>query len=200
MSTRDDIEHLISQLPRLRHDYERKAIPPSGLYFFFEDTEEDNQIVRVGTHQKTGGLPSRLRKHFKGTRRVSVFRRHLGSTVLFGDDRLDRWMDRKAEEMPDVESEVSRILFEHFEFSVLFVDDMRECQATEAALIGALAREARMSDQWRGLRAARPAIRLSGLWNVDRIDCTDSVDLDRLERLVTRTCAGDLGPGSPARS
>jgi hypothetical protein len=192
-SIRDDVERLISRLPRLRHDYDPKTIAPSGLYFFFEDTEPQWQIVRVGTHRSDGGLPRRLRRHFKGTRRVSVFRRHLGSVVLFGDERLDRWMERKAEPMPDVEAEVSRILRDHFEFSVLFVGGMEERFQLEAALIGALARQPRMSPDWRGRCAARSAIRQTGLWNVERIDHAGPVDLNRLQELVDRTNSGNLG-------
>jgi hypothetical protein len=200
MHSRDQIEKLVASLPKLRVYYHPSDIPPSGLYFFFEDSEPRQQIVRVGTHRADGGLCRRIRHHFKGNRRGSVFRWHLGSTVLFEDDRLDRWMDRQSDKMPDVEIEVSRILRDHFEFSVLFVEDMSERLRTEAALIGALAREPRMSDQWRGLRAARPVIRQTGLWNVDRVDFTEPVDLDRLEELVKRTCAGEFGIGDRVRS
>lgn len=186
MPSRREIEVLISRLPRLRCGYDRAVIPSSGLYFFFEDTESPDQIVRVGTHRADGGLRRRLRHHFRGNRRDSVFRRHLGSAVLFDDNRLADWMDRKSAKLPDVEAEVSRILCDHFEFSVLFVEDMHDRLKTEAALIGALAREPRMSDQWRGLRAARPVIHQAGLWNVDRVDSSDPVDLDKIEHWVQR--------------
>jgi hypothetical protein len=43
-----------------------------------------------------------------------------------------------------------------------------------------------MSDQWRGLRAARPVIHQAGLWNVDRVDSSDPVDLDKIEHWVQR--------------
>jgi hypothetical protein len=193
VSVRDDIETLIARLPRLRHDVERTAIPPSGLYFFFEDSEPRDQIVRVWTHRSDGGLRRRLRHHFKGNRRGSVFRRHLGSAVLYDDERLEQWMDRGADKMPDVEVAVSRILFEHFEFSVMSVADLEERFQLEAALIGALAREPRMSPDWRGRRAAREAIRQTGLWNVERIDHIGSVDLNRLQELVDWTNSGPLG-------
>ena len=50
----------------------------------------------------------------------------------------------------------------------------------EKALIGMLARETRMSEAWLGRRAAAPAIRASGLWNVHHFAAVEPVDFRQL--------------------
>jgi hypothetical protein len=197
LATREQIERLIAMLPRLGYGFDTGAIPTSGLYFFFEETEPPDQIVRIGTHLPDGRLRKRLSLHFgrvgtlDGNRRVSVFRRHLGGALLHGDARQSRWLDRSSGKMPDVEMEVSQILRTRFEFSVLSVPERDERLAVERALIGTLARDTRMSEAWLGQRAAAAAVRQSGLWNVEHVTAVEPVDLLRLTQLVERTLKGE---------
>ena len=77
----------------------REAIPPSGVYLFFDPREprlrniNQLRIVRVGTHGVASGskatLRDRMRTHFGttaggGNHRSSVFRLHIGRSMIEG--------------------------------------------------------------------------------------------------------------------
>jgi hypothetical protein len=173
---------LVASLPRHDHTFARADLPANGLYLFFErgETVEVNgrlfdRIVRVGTHRGDGRLPKRLRQHFGGNRRGSVFRMHLGGAILRrddpGDPRLAAWVGDRGVRMPETESVVSLTLQEWFSFCCVRVDDPAERLNLERGLIALLALNplGPLSGAWLGRDAVHPAIRSSGLWNTQHV-------------------------------
>src|SRR5262245_14830124 len=101
------LHELVAALPRFDHRFARSDLPANGIYFFFEldesvqiDTRATDRIVRVGTHRGDGRLPKRLRQHFAGNRRGSVFRMHLGGSLMSRDNpndpRLATWIGARG--------------------------------------------------------------------------------------------------------
>ncbi|MGH2548103.1 MAG: hypothetical protein ACRDHN_01855 [Thermomicrobiales bacterium] len=187
----------MSRLPIIKNlAFAASDLPRNGIYFFYE-LGEGERIVRVGTHKGNARFYDAVRTHygtrrsFRAWRRTSEFRYHLGAALLNRDQdpQIAEWLDRKGERMREVEAEVTELLHETFTFRVLSVDDLHERLALERALIGTLSATPTMSEEWLGLHAINPAIRKSGLWNVDHIGATDPIDLGRLSELIQQTPA-----------
>lgn len=190
-----DLENELARLPLVSDlSFAARDLPRNGIYFLYEQGEGE-RIVRAGTHKGNARLYDRLRSHYgtrrshRAWRRTSVFRYHLGAALLNRgqDPRIAEWLDRKGERMREVEAEVTELLHSTFTFRVLSVDDLGERLALERALIGVLSANPRMSEEWLGRYAIDPAIRTSGLWNVDHIDATDPLDFHRLNELIQQT-------------
>jgi len=195
------IHAVVDNLPRLDQTFARSDIPRDGIYLLFEDGEttlvggqQVDRIVRVGTHRVDGRLSTRLRHHFSGNRRSSVYRLHLGGALLAREDsadpRLTPWLDRHGTRMPDVEEWVSHVLRVNFRFVCFPVATPVERLSLERGLIAALAQQplGSPSDQWLGRHARHPTIRRSGLWNTQGVDALPLTDVE-LER-VTELIAG----------
>ncbi|CAN5641138.1 hypothetical protein BH09CHL1_BH09CHL1_15860 [soil metagenome] len=190
-----DLENELVRLPLVSDfSFAARDLPRNGIYFFYEQGEGE-RIVRVGTHKGNARLYDRIRSHYgtrrshRAWRRTSVFRYHLGAALLNRDQdpQIAEWLDRKGERMREVEAEATELLHSTFTFRVLSVDDLEERLALERAMIGALSATPTMSEEWLGLYAINPAIRKSGLWNVDHIGATDSLDFSRLSDLIEQT-------------
>jgi hypothetical protein len=134
-----------------------------------------DRIVRVDTHRADGRLRRRLRQHFRGNRRASVFRRHLGTALIqvgdLSDGTLEQLAVDPAAKIQELEASISRVLEERFSFACFRVDDCANRLRLEAGLIGLLAQHplALPSDTWLGHRAERPEIGASGLWNTQHV-------------------------------
>jgi hypothetical protein len=159
-----------------------QALPPDGIYFFFEEGEEPPEgprIVRVGINESNGRFPDRLRSHFRGSRNSSVFRRHLGTALLrkegYSEASVKLWLQNDTETAGDralvdeIEAAVSRMLEERFSFSWIPVPEAADRQLLEAWLISALAVGplAEPSPEWLGRWSPSSKIVQSGLWNVE---------------------------------
>jgi hypothetical protein len=190
-----DLEHELARLPLVSDlSFAARDLPRNGIYFLYEQGEGE-RIVRVGTHKGNARLYDRIRSHYgtrrshRAWRRTSVVRYHMGAALLNRDQdpRIAEWLDRKGERMREVEADVTELLHSTFTFRVLRVDDLGERLALERALIGTLSAAPTMSEEWLGLHAINPAIRASGLWNVDHIGATDPLDHARLRELIERS-------------
>ncbi len=196
---------LIQHLPKRDWRVASGELPRNGIYLFFERGEmvevggrTCERIVRVGTHKKDGRFRSRIRDHYGpysslgGSRKGSVFRKHLGGALLrrtdLEDVRLDNWLARVGE-FPEVEAEVSRVLRDDFSFVCFPVENEEERLGLESRLIGLLAQypTGMPSGAWLGRHAKDGTIRQSGLWNVREVDA-DPLTVDLLERI--RVLAG----------
>lgn len=193
------VHNLLLGTPRLNTSADKRALPADGLYVFFERGEFVNvgdrhieRIVRVGTHRKDGRFPGRIRDHFSGNSRASVFRRHLGGALLARDDphdlRIDPWMSGTRPDFPEVEERVGQELREQFTFCAIPVAHASEGLRLERGLIALLAQEplGPPSRAWLGRHALRPEIRDSGLWNTQHLKAKplDDAGLARLRDLV----------------
>jgi len=206
----------------------REDIPVSGVYFFFEPTElrSDDpsklRVVRVGTHGVSKGsratLRDRLRAHLGtedgGNHRTSIFREHLGESYLNHEGRLSEvpsWGNKGAisEKALLLEEEVEKWVSKYIRTMFLLwvavegEADKRGARATIeknaiALLSGGVVQLHPPSADWLGKWSTRPAVRSSGLWNVQHThDIYRSEFLDSLEGLVDSTVVSQNQP--PAR-
>lgn len=177
----------------------RDGWPSRGVYFFFEPGEVRSdgspRVVRVGTHGLTAGSKStlwgRLSQHRgrtsgSGNHRGSVFRLHVGAALIARGDvvPVGTWGQRSnaPRVVREAEAAVEQAVSAHLAaMTVLWVPVDDEPGASsdrgriEAGAIGVLSRRSNPladppSPEWLGNYAARPAIRDSGLWNVNHVD------------------------------
>lgn len=177
----------------------RDGWPARGVYFFFEPGEiradGSPRVVRVGTHGLTAGSKStlwgRLSQHRgrtsgRGNHRGSVFRLHVGAALIARGDvvPVETWGHRPSapRDVREAEAAIEQAVTAHLgAMQVLWVPVDDEPGATshrgriEAGAIAALSRLSNPATDppsrgWLGNYAARPAIRGSGLWNVNHVD------------------------------
>jgi hypothetical protein len=195
------LHSLIVSLPRFSGEFGRSSIPQNGIYFFFESGERveidgafTERIVRVGTHLGTGNLPGRLKKHYSGKRRTSVFRRHVGGAILAKQDAeknlISTWTRNKSVPMPELELEVDNFFRQSLTFSCVQVIDAKERIYLEGRLIGLLSTRplGSPSSDWLGHHSIPDEIRNSGVWNRMHVGgvALEWSDFDRLSVLALR--------------
>lgn len=190
------IQDLLRELPRYCADFAATSLPRNGIYFFFENGEtfEDrDRIVRAGTHTGDGRLPKRLKLHYCGTARRSVFRRNVGNALVRAG--LIEGISRDAaplnsdQSRSDIEAAITARFAEEFSFAVVRVDDMVDRLRLEAGLIATLSMNpvASPSANWLGLHSTVSAIRSSGLWNKNHVGGIQLAGADfELLRTLTR--------------
>lgn len=197
----------LATLPLLHAPSENRV--QDGLYFFYEHGEESThgpvgRIVRVGNHPRSdGSLGRRLRQHYSGRKNGSAFRRLLGGALIRvrepsspclapgpGRGHWERQGDPVCGLCAPMESQVSRVLQEHFAFRCVSIPQRAERNRLEAAIIGTLARcgICRPSSGWLGLAAYSDAVRGAGLWNSQFVDAPGLTEVD-LAILVERVVA-----------
>ena len=147
----------------------KEVDPPktSGIYIMWDIKE--NRIVRIGSATKS--LLDRLNRHFKRTKRVSVFRKLVGDALIIRDNLggLD-WNDRDTK-YPDIEKEVTKYLEENIKFYLCEITDKKEVLAAEKAFIVLLSLyyktigQSRINANWLGKNSSRDKVKNSGLWN-----------------------------------
>ena len=173
---------------RFNHVFDKKSLPSSGIYLFFEkgekitiDNREYDRIVRVGTHVKDGNFPGRIRQHYSGNKNGSVFRKHLGGAIIRKENldypRLSDWLKQKGSTYKDIEEKVSQYLRDNFTFVCFKVTEKDDRLTLESALIALLSQYplGKPSQTWLGRHAFSPIIRYTGLWNTRE---TDKMPLD----------------------
>ena len=196
----------------------RDGWPTHGIYLFFEPGEvrEDGQtprITRVGTHALTATskttLWNRLAQHRGslagtnpggGNHRGSIFRLHVGTALIARDHRTDapRWGQGSSAPrgVRDTEVAVEQAVSCHIRSMPLLwlaVEDRHDRAFIERDLIALLSNTDRPaidppSTGWLGHHADRPAIRTSGLWNVQHTDRhPNGGGLDRFAALIERS-------------
>jgi hypothetical protein len=178
-------------MPRLKFPFERKDIPPNGIYVLFEKGEiahGTDRIVRIGTHTGEKQLPSRLFQHFmKENKDRSIFRKNIGRALLKknSDPFLAKWeLDLTTtrarerylasidiEKQMEVEKVVSKYIQENFTFVTLQVDEKEKRLDLESKTIStvSLCGECRASEHWLGNYSPLEKIRKSGLWLVNEL-------------------------------
>ena len=216
-----ELETRVGGRRRLRESRGRMGWPSRGVYFFFEDREvrEDGtspRVVRVGTHALTETsrttLWQRLAQHRGnvagtspggGNHRGSIFRRHVGSALLAGDqwppEIRGTWgigssgdAITKIGEYP-LERAVSAYIG-NMPFLWLDVDDAPG-SASHRGLIerGSIRLLSNFGKSpidppslgWLGRQAPSPHVQASGLWNVRHVDEVQEEEfLETLRRRV----------------
>lgn len=169
------------------------------------------RVVRVGTHALTGGsrvtLWQRLQMH-KGTpdggsHHRSVFRLHVGGALLarggFPPEIMETWgrgSSSGSDEVRRTERPLERAVSAYIgamPFLVLAADDEPGPASVrgyiERNAIGLLSTVGLAADppspEWLGRDCPHPAVRGSGLWNVDQVgEASHPAFLDTIEALV----------------
>lgn len=194
------------------------SLPQKGVYFFFDPDERTvfsdklPRLVRIGTHAISMGskatLRNRLRTHLgtyqgTGNHRGSVFRLHVGQSIISRDGRqteFPNWgkgqsADRKIVKQEDaLEREVSDYISKLLVLYIPIDDDAGK--ASMRAVIEhhmiALMTEDRSyleeaSASWLGRWSSRPEISTSGLWNVRSVgDRADIKIVEVADRLLSK--------------
>ncbi len=200
--------------------------PLRGVYFLFEDNElrlfdsSMHRLVRIGTHAVTAksksSLWNRIRTHRgsldgKGNHRSSVFRLHVGSSIInkYGlHEKYPEWgrgqsadRDIRSSEA-DLENSVSEYLSK---LTLLWLDiadnpsprsDRAYIEQNSIALISGNFKPIDIaSEKWLGNFCSNEAVRKSGLWNVNHTgDGFDSSFIDVLDEYIDITVGGKTPP------
>jgi len=179
------------------------SIPSDGLYFFYEEGEVNGhtgrpRIVRVGNHpRRSGGLRSRLRNHYSGSKNGSVFRRYLGGAILRrsdpnhpclqpgpGQGHWEKQDAKPCEICQPIEKAVSDLLRTRFRFRCVAIPERSTRNRFEEGIIAALCRcpYCKPSSSWLGHDAYSPDVRSSGLWNANFVRAGRPLKLSELEQ------------------
>jgi hypothetical protein len=191
MSICSQLHPVFNQLPHHHFPFDEKKIPLNGIYILFEKGEiahNTNRIVRVGTHNGDGRLPSRLKSHFiKENKDRSIFRKNIGRALLNkeSDPFLEQWeldlTSREAKEnhknivdfgkQKQIERQVTQCIQQNFWFVVFPIDKRKDRLFWESRIISTVSRcnECRPSENWLGLHSPKDKIRESGLWLVNEL-------------------------------
>ncbi len=181
------IHEMLAGLRRHCSGFHAADLPENGIYFFYESGEVfegGDRIVRVGTHTGEDRLPKRLRLHYRGSARTSVFRRNVGKAlVAAGDSQItpELLTSLEPKTFPVVlEQEISHYFEANFSFSVIPVDKKDDRLRLEAGLIASLGRErwVSASEHWLGRSSPVDAICSSGLWNRNHVGGSPLSDTD----------------------
>jgi hypothetical protein len=199
----------------------RKDLPASGVYFFFEPGEarahnaEVPRVVRVGTHGVSRGSESTLRDrlrthlgtHDGGNHRTSIFRLHIGESYLN--------RERSREEVPTwggppptskhgllAEKQIEMWVSEYLrKMSVLWLPvpgksskfaDRAVLERNCISLLSGIPIPIDPpSSSWLGRWSSRPAVRRSGLWNIQHTSAKyHAAFLAELDRLIEAPDSG----------
>ena len=190
----------------LRDCTARTGWPARGVYFFFEPGE-----VRIGTNAPTGGSKVTLRQRLQmhkgipdgGSHHRPVSRLHVGAALLArggsppGIGRTwSRGSSSGSDEVRAVERPLEKVVSEYIgamPFLVAAADDEPGPESIRGyiernaiALLSGMGLEVDPpSPEWLGRACPHPAVRSSGLWNVDHVgDLYAPGSLDRRAELV----------------
>ena len=191
MNICSQLHTVFNQLPHHHFPFDEKRIPLNGIYILFEKgkiAHNTNRIVRVGTHNGDGRLPSRLKSHFiKENKDRSIFRKNIGRALLnkASDPFLEQWeldiTSREAREnyqnkvdnnkQKQVEHQVSEHIQQNFWFVVFPITKKEDRLFWESRIISTVSwcNECRPSENWIGLHSPKEKIRESGLWLVNEL-------------------------------
>ena len=187
------------------HSTPPERLPLNGIYFFFEVGEkawiaqrEGGRMVRVGINTTENRFRERIGLHFGnlqdlgGSRKSSVFRKHVGGALLrregHSEEALQAWHDESAPADRRTEEAVSRYMRANLTFAWKEVPQEQLRKHLEIRLIALLAQYSPCppSADWLGRHAMSEVIRRTGLWNVQHTggEPATADDLRRLRDLA----------------
>jgi hypothetical protein len=204
-----ELHLLVNLLPHHHFPFNEQKIPSNGIYILFEKgevTHDTNRVVRIGTHNGDGNLPSRLKSHFiKENKDRSIFRKNIGRAILnkANDSFLEQWeLDLTSREakvnlqhkvdlikQKMIKRQVTEFIQKNFWFAVFPVEKREDRLLWESKIISTVSRcvECRPSENWLGLYSPKDKIRESGLWNVNELynQPLSAEEFEKLKRIVS---------------
>ena len=191
------IHEFFNSLNRYSFPYDKKELEEitdkNGLYILFEKGEKFNnndRIVRIGSHDSNDRLIKRLRDHFLSKKqRKSIFRKHIGRCFLIDekDNYLDIWNKpfnkiadkEKYKDIVDLEYEqqYEELITAHIRTNLSFavipkVYKKYDRDRLEEGLIASLAQsDLKISSaNWLGNKHPDIRIRQSKIWNIEYLN------------------------------
>lgn len=142
-------------------------VPKNGVYIMFENNElghDGERIVRIGINSQQDRLPQRIKTHFTGTVRRSIFRKHIGSCL-------------KDVPPESLENEISTYIRNNISFVIIEVNDKTQRESLEKELISTISKcnECSCSPNWLGKYCKSEKISKGKLWNVTFLNNPDTL-------------------------
>lgn len=210
-----ELHQLFSGLKRYKFPLsaeDRKEIPANGIYIFFEEGEEFNnleRVVRVGTHDGENQLLSRLEEHITHNKNRSIFRKNIGRCFLNKNNNpyLNIWdIDTTSKQNKakyshkidtsfeaDLEQEITQYLTENMSFCVFKVEGgKKQRNFWEAKIIATLAQSDAfrnsISKNWLGKHSPKKNIANSGLWLIEGLksEPLTQKEFDELKKIILK--------------
>ncbi len=156
----DKLYELLRTNTRYNGQSDLNSIPLNGVYVMYEKGELNDgkeRIVRIGINEQQDCLRERIRSHYKGTIRRSVFRKHIGGSLS------------NKNGSPATEQQISEYIQENISFTVIEESDKSIREQLEKMLIATVANDTQTtpSENWLGKYCPAPKISHGKLWNVN---------------------------------
>lgn len=186
------LHQLFNSLHRFHFVNEKNVVLPSnGIYIFFEKGENYvtpegeilDRIVRIGTHKVDGRLFERLKNHFKGSVKSSVFRKCVAECL-----QVKEYKNKISEKI--TETDISKYMQENFSFVVFEVKTKTERLKWEYKLIQTISKavflgEITPSEKWLGKFSPINEITKGGLWQKEGVyDEVTPQDFEDLAKII----------------
>lgn len=200
----EELHKLCSLAKRYTYPFNYEEIPKNGIYILFEKSEyghENNRIVRIGTHEKSNRLQSRIKNHFEEEdKNKSIFRKNLGRAMLNSENSgyLNIWnlkndsQTRDKEFEKKIERDITNYIQNNFSFVLISEDSKDKRLYLESKLISTVSGcpICKPSKDWLGNRSPIDKIRKSGLWQKQGLYKTplSSEDLDYIAEHMVIDC------------
>lgn len=186
------LHKLFNSMPRFNWNTIDSINFNNGIYILFERGEkycDMDRIVRIGTHNKDGGLHNRLKNHFLSENKDgSIFRKNIGIALLNNSKHpyLTAWkVDTSKPEnvvrlgnsfdpimQKEIEKNVTKYMREKFTFVAFPVNSEPERLRLEKGIIATLSKspDFKASADWFGRFSTEIRIVQSGMWLKQGLD------------------------------
>ena len=150
-------------------------LPKNGVYIMFEKNEHGHngeRIVRIGINSQQDRLPQRIKTHYTGTTRRSIFRKHIGSCLR----------NVPAESL---ENEISAYIRNNISFVIIEVNDKTQRENLEKELISTVSNcnDCSCSPNWLGKYCKSDKVKNGKLWNVTFLNSPTPLSEERTQLL-----------------
>ena len=140
----------------------------NGVYIMFEKGEkfgDIDRIVRIGINREDYRLFDRLKSHYLGTCKNSVFREHIGNSLANPLCPLHK-------DGTDLETQISEYIQNNISFSLIPIRDKKQREQLESMLIATVNKsdECIASDNWLGKFHSDERINKGKLWNIQGLN------------------------------
>ena len=148
-----------------------------GVYVMFEKDQKDKdgkaRIIRVGKAERS--FQTRLKEHFSGSIKNSVFRRHILSAILKGKHIAKDYSAKSQEAL------INKFL-QNITFKLIRVPKLFTCEELEKMCIRTVAKHSENNipksslNIWEGRNCANDNVKKYHIWNSDDVNYINELD------------------------
>ena len=147
-----------------------------GIYIMFENGQYDDKeiarIIRVGKADRN--FQTRLKQHFFGTIKNSVFRKHILSALL------NKKIDKNYNATKNEEQQITNFL-QNITFRLVRVPKLFTCEELESMCIRTVAKHSKelkktALNNWIGLNCVNKNVQTYHIWNSDDVNYKNELD------------------------